>query len=99
MSLYLSLSCFPFPLLYPPFPRSNHSSSLESFRWEYIPFHGGPRICLGQQFALTQMSYTLYKFFQVFKSIEARDAELPLRVKTNLTASFADGCSISVVPE
>ncbi|KAM7221052.1 cytochrome P450 [Rhypophila decipiens] len=66
--------------------------------WDYLPFHGGPRICLGQQFALTQMSFTLYKFFKVFKSIEARDAELPLLIKSNLTASFANGCNIVAVP-
>jgi cytochrome P450 len=26
--------------------------------WTYIPFNGGPRICIGQQYALTQMAYT-----------------------------------------
>lgn len=27
--------------------------------WQYIPFNGGPRICVGQQFALTEMQYFL----------------------------------------
>ncbi|GES57063.1 cytochrome P450 alkane hydroxylase [Aspergillus terreus] len=26
-------------------------------RWEYLPFNGGPRICLGQQYALTEAGY------------------------------------------
>lgn len=25
--------------------------------WTYTPFHGGPRICVGQNFALTEMAY------------------------------------------
>lgn len=65
--------------------------------WENIPFHGGPRICIGQQFALTQMSYTIYKFFKVFESLEARE-DGPLLIKLNLTACFANGCLIGAVP-
>ncbi|KAK5654379.1 hypothetical protein OQA88_7288 [Cercophora sp. LCS_1] len=63
--------------------------------WEYIPFHGGPRICLGQQFALTQMGYALFRFFKTFKSIEAREEGEPL-IRTSISASFAHGCLISV---
>ena len=28
--------------------------------WNYIPFNGGPRICIGQQFALTQMGESCF---------------------------------------
>ncbi|KAL2183402.1 cytochrome P450 [Thermothelomyces heterothallicus CBS 203.75] len=64
--------------------------------WEDIPFGGGPRICLGQQFALTQIAYTVFKFFNVFRAVEARD-DKPYRQQTNLTISFPDGCLVSVV--
>lgn len=37
--------------------------------WQYIPFNGGPRICIGQQFALTEMGYTLVRLLQRFETI------------------------------
>ncbi|KAF2457593.1 cytochrome P450 alkane hydroxylase-like protein [Lineolata rhizophorae] len=40
--------------------------------WTYIPFNGGPRICIGQQFALTEMAYTVVRVFQRFASVESR---------------------------
>lgn len=38
--------------------------------WNYIPFNGGPRICIGQQFALTEMGYTIVKLLQRFEAVE-----------------------------
>ncbi|KAH8588608.1 cytochrome P450 52A5 [Bisporella sp. PMI_857] len=38
--------------------------------WQYIPFNGGPRICIGQQFALTEMGYTIVRIFQRFDKVE-----------------------------
>lgn len=40
--------------------------------WDYLPFNGGPRICLGQQFALTEASYTIVKLLQAFSKLEAQ---------------------------
>jgi len=42
--------------------------------WEYLPFNGGARICLGQQFALTEASYTTVRMCQAFSAIESRDS-------------------------
>ncbi|KAI8632582.1 glycoside hydrolase family 20 protein [Xylariaceae sp. FL1651] len=39
--------------------------------WQYIPFNGGPRICIGQQFALTEMTYVLTRMFQRFERVES----------------------------
>ena len=36
----------------------------------YIPFNGGPRICIGQQFALTELAYTITRIFQKYERIE-----------------------------
>ncbi|KAK7516144.1 putative cytochrome 52A4 [Phyllosticta citriasiana] len=40
--------------------------------WTFIPFNGGPRICLGQQFARTEMAYTVVRLLQRFEKIECR---------------------------
>ncbi|KAJ3565388.1 hypothetical protein NPX13_g7524 [Xylaria arbuscula] len=40
--------------------------------WEYIPFNGGPRICPGQNFAMTEMAYCLVRMFQKYDRVEYR---------------------------
>jgi cytochrome P450 len=38
--------------------------------WDYLPFNGGPRICIGQQFALTQAGYVVVRMLQKYDAIE-----------------------------
>ncbi|KAJ2980607.1 hypothetical protein NQ176_g2540 [Zarea fungicola] len=45
----------------------------ERHGWEYLPFNGGPRICLGQQYALTESIYVMVRIAQEFSSIETVD--------------------------
>lgn len=42
--------------------------------WEFLPFNGGPRICLGQQFALTEAGYVIVRLLQRFDKIENASA-------------------------
>ncbi|KAL5340880.1 cytochrome P450 [Aspergillus crustosus] len=49
--------------------------------WEYLPFNGGPRICLGQQYALTEVSYTLVRLMQRFLTLENGEPEIIEPVK------------------
>jgi cytochrome P450 len=65
--------------------------------WAYLPFSGGPRICIGQQFALTQMAYTITRVIQTFKAIEAR-SKAELRTTMRLTASVGGGCLVGLIP-
>ena len=62
--------------------------------WEYLPFNGGPRICPGQQFALTKTSYVAVRLIQRFDVLQNRDdAPLPLM---NLTLTNCSGTGAKV---
>ncbi|KAJ5856064.1 uncharacterized protein N7529_010008 [Penicillium soppii] len=39
--------------------------------WQFIPFNGGPRICIGQQFATIEMGYTIIRILQAYEKIIA----------------------------
>ncbi|KAJ0119926.1 Cytochrome P450 [Diaporthe amygdali] len=38
--------------------------------WNFVPFSGGPRICLGQQYALTEAGYLIVRMLQRFEKID-----------------------------
>ncbi|MCJ1469272.1 hypothetical protein MMC07_007905 [Pseudocyphellaria aurata] len=65
--------------------------------WEFLPFNGGPRICLGQQFALTEVSYTTIRLLQEFSHLESRDPE-PWRERMTLVCSSLGGCKVALLP-
>lgn len=64
--------------------------------WGYLPFNGGPRICVGQQFALTEASYTIVRLVQEFGALECRD-ERPWEELLGLTVCSANGVLVSLV--
>lgn len=66
--------------------------------WEYLPFNGGPRVCIGQQFALTEASYTTIRLMQEFKKIESRD-EGPWEESLTLTCVKRNGTNVGLRPE
>lgn len=63
--------------------------------WGYVPFNGGPRICIGQQFAITEMSYVIVRIVQSFKRIEPRD-ERPWVEKLGLSLSSYHGAKVAL---
>jgi cytochrome P450 len=65
--------------------------------WAYIPFNGGPRICPGQQFALTEASYTIMRVLRRFKSIECRDGK-PFKEALTLTLASKNGTKVCLTP-
>lgn len=37
--------------------------------WTFIPFNGGPRICIGMNFAMMEMGYTIVRLLQHYDKI------------------------------
>lgn len=71
-------------------------------RWEkrrpgtfhYVPFNGGPRICIGQQFALTEAGFVVVRMLQEFDAIEGLDLDNTSRDYSNFGITCAPGSSI-----
>lgn len=64
--------------------------------WEYLPFNGGARICLGQQFALTEASYTTVRLCQAFSGIESRDPVDVWQESIALTCVNLEGAKVGL---
>ena len=65
--------------------------------WAYLPFNGGPRICLGQQFALTEASYVIVRLAQMFPNLSSSyNGPEPCRKLVHLTMSLMDGAEIQM---
>lgn len=64
--------------------------------WTYIPFNGGPRICVGQQFALTEMGYVIVRVLQRFARVEARSVmrEAPFGLKPGEKVEQKSGATL-----
>jgi cytochrome P450 len=65
--------------------------------WGYIPFSGGARICVGQQYALTEASYTIVRMCQTFKELQSRDHG-PWTEGLGLTLCSGEGTKVGLVP-
>ncbi|KAM5540778.1 hypothetical protein V8D89_005422 [Ganoderma adspersum] len=61
----------------------------------FLPFNGGPRICLGQQFAYNETSFMLVRLLQRFSSIKLRQDAHPESVApagVERSPYAVDGC-------
>jgi cytochrome P450 len=65
--------------------------------WAYLPFNGGPRICVGQQFALTNAGYTTVRILQTFAELENRDPE-PWIEQLGVTLASRHGTKVGLTP-
>ncbi|EGW33967.1 CYP52A18 [Spathaspora passalidarum NRRL Y-27907] len=63
--------------------------------WAFLPFNGGPRICLGQQFALTEASYVIARLAQNYSKLSLQPGtEYPPKKLVHLTMCLQDGVPI-----
>ncbi|KAI3403087.1 hypothetical protein KGF56_004147 [Candida oxycetoniae] len=71
-------------------------NNMKRLGWAYLPFNGGPRICLGQQFALTEASYIITRLAQMFPTLSSRDDEYPPRKYIHLTMNLEKGLFVGM---
>jgi cytochrome P450 len=82
-------------------PERWETGELANIGWAYFPFNGGPRTCLGQDFALMEVSYTLIRLLQEFPviALPAHEQNEPIGVekqRLTLVLSSADGCRVEL---
>ena len=82
-------------------PERWEGDSLYKIGWGYFPFSGGPRQCLGEDFALMEVSYTIVRMLQAFPNISLPDGEsiTPTgreRQRLTLVLSCEDGCKVEI---
>ncbi|CAJ2500090.1 Uu.00g029430.m01.CDS01 [Anthostomella pinea] len=70
-------------------------------RWGYLPFSGGPRLCLGMDFAQTQAAYTIVRILQRYPTIKlpaGETVELTGVEKQTMTLvlQIGEGCKVEL---
>ena len=67
--------------------------------WEYLPFNGGPRICIGQQFALTETAWVTVRLMRAIQGIESRDEIGVWTERLTSTCTGLGGCKVVLTPK
>lgn len=77
--------------------RPERWQNLSKIGWAFMPFGSGPRICLGQQFALTEASYFIVRLLQRYPNILGHNSPTtPPPKRSTATALFFEGVNVSL---
>lgn len=74
--------------------RPDRWKTLRPVPWSYLTFGGGPRVCPGQQLALTEIGYTIVKILQSFPVIENRDPVKQFVEVYRITTASRNGAKV-----
>ncbi|KAF2477703.1 cytochrome P450 [Lindgomyces ingoldianus] len=82
-------------------PERWEGDALKDVGYGYLPFNGGPRICLGQDFAIAETAYTIARIIQVFPQIGVSEVEAKVKLgaerqSITLVVSSAEGCKVEL---
>lgn len=87
-----------------PDPRTWYPERWEVWQpraWQLIPFSGGPRVCIGQNFATTEIAYTVVRLLQHFERLDCfspRGMQEPL-LRYGIVVTAEEGVHVAFVPE
>ena len=70
-------------------------------KWGFLPFNGGPRMCLGMDFGLYEAAYTVVRLLQRFPNMSlppGEKVELTGVEKQTMTlvVSITEGCHVKL---
>lgn len=71
-------------------------NTLRPRHWGYLPFGGGPRVCPGQQLALTEIGYTITRILHKFQQIECRDPVWEFVEEFKITTESKNGAKVAL---
>jgi cytochrome P450 len=82
-------------------PERWETGEMENIGYAYFPFNGGPRQCLGEDFAMMEIYYTIVRLLQTFPVMRLPAGEKiePVgreRQRLTLVLSSAEGCRVNV---
>lgn len=66
--------------------------------WEYLPFNGGPRICPGQKFAVTEAGYTVARLVKEFAEVRDQSGGEEWREQLTLSLTLNNRVKVRLVP-